>query len=88
MKEILSTLTSKGQVTIPVEVRRLLGLKTKDKIAFVIEDEGSVRLAVPRYPNIASLRGAAGSMKKPLSWPQMRQIAREDHLQAEHAKEP
>ena len=88
MKEILSTLTSKGQVTIPVEVRRLLGLKTKDKIAFVIEDEGSVRLAVPRYPNIASLRGAAGSMKKPLSWPQMRQIAREDYLQAQHAKEP
>ena len=88
MKEILSTLTSKGQVTIPVEVRRLLGLKTKDKIAFVIEDEGNVRLVVPRYSNIASLRGAAGSLREPLSWPEMRQIAREDRLQPEPTKEP
>lgn len=38
MKEILSTLTSKGQVTIPVEVRQTLGLKTGDKLAFTIED--------------------------------------------------
>ena len=88
MKEILSTLSSKGQVTIPAEVRRHLGLKTKDKLAFVIEDEGTVRLAAPRYPDVASLRGAAGSLEKPLSWPEMRQIAREDQLQAEQPKEP
>ena len=83
MKEIPATLTTKGQVTIPAEVRRHLGLKTKDKITFVIEDEGTVRLVVPRYPDIASLRGAAGSLEKPLSWPEMRQIGREDHLQPE-----
>jgi AbrB family looped-hinge helix DNA binding protein len=29
-----ATLTSKGQVTIPVEVRRKLGLKTGDRIEF------------------------------------------------------
>ena len=28
MKEIISTITSKGQVTIPAEVRNYLGLKT------------------------------------------------------------
>ncbi|MBI2864482.1 MAG: type II toxin-antitoxin system PrlF family antitoxin [Chloroflexi bacterium] len=39
MKEILSTITSKGQVTIPAEVRRHLGVNTHDKIAFVIETE-------------------------------------------------
>ncbi|NOZ28405.1 MAG: AbrB family transcriptional regulator [Chloroflexi bacterium] len=79
-KEILATITSKGQVTIPAEVRAYLGLKPRDKIAFVIEEEGTVRLAAPRYPNIASLRGAAGSLKKPLSWEEMREIGREDHL--------
>jgi len=86
MKEILATLTSKGQVTIPIEVRRHLGLKTGDQIAFAIEDEGTVRLAVPRYPDVASLRGAAGSLEEPLPWAEVRRIAREDHLQTERAE--
>lgn len=38
MKEMVTTITSKGQVTIPVAVRQSLGLKTGDKIAFTIED--------------------------------------------------
>jgi hypothetical protein len=37
-------------------------------------------LRVPRYPNITSLRGAAGSLQKPLAWRQMRQIASEDRF--------
>ena len=31
MKEILATITSKGQATLPAEVRRSLGLKKGDK---------------------------------------------------------
>jgi len=81
MKEIISTITSKGQVTLPAEVRKYLGIKTNDKIAFVIDAEGTVRIRVPRYPDIASLRGAAGTLNKPLSWQQIQQIAHEDHLQ-------
>ena len=80
MKEILSTVTSKGQVTIPVEIRQYLGIDTSDKIAFVIDDDGSVRIKIPRYPTISSLRGAAGSLKRPLSWQQMRQVAYEDRF--------
>ncbi len=40
MKEGFSTITSKGQVTIPVEIRHSLGLKTGDKVAFTVEDSG------------------------------------------------
>lgn len=43
MRAVLTILTTKGQVTIPVEVRRYLGLEPNDKVAFVIED-GDVRL--------------------------------------------
>lgn len=86
MKEILSTITSKGQVTIPAEVRKHLGVKTRDKVVFVIESEGTVRLRAPRYTSIASLRGAAGSLKKPLSFQQMRAIAHEDREKAKYGK--
>ena len=84
MREFISTITSKGQVTIPSEVRKYLRIKAKDKIAFVIDEEGTVQLRVPRYPDIASLRGAAGRLNKPLSWQEMEKIAHEDRLKAEH----
>lgn len=38
--QIEATLTSKGQITVPREVRRRLGLQTGDKLLF--EDEGEV----------------------------------------------
>ncbi|MGI5837942.1 MAG: AbrB/MazE/SpoVT family DNA-binding domain-containing protein [Chloroflexota bacterium] len=80
MKEIVSTISSKGQVTIPAEVRRHLGVDRNDKLSFIIEPDGVVRLRAPRYPDIKSLRGVAGSLEKPISWPEMREIAREDRL--------
>jgi len=38
-----STLTSKGQITIPAEVRRHLGLHPGDHMGFIVEDE-AIRL--------------------------------------------
>ena len=87
VKEIISTITSKGQVTIPVEVRRHLRLREKDKVTFILEEGGAVRLVPPHYPDIASLRGAAGSLKEPLSWQEVQEIAREDHLVSEDGEE-
>lgn len=78
MKHIVSTITSKGQVTIPAEVRRHLRIEQGDKISFVIEDEGIVRIEAPHYHNVASLQGAAGSLEKPISWEEMIRVARED----------
>ncbi|MCE2465878.1 MAG: type II toxin-antitoxin system PrlF family antitoxin [Dehalococcoidia bacterium] len=58
MKEITTTITQRGQVTIPAEVRRVLGVKPRDKVAFTIFD-GEVRLA----PALFSLESAYGSVK-------------------------
>jgi antitoxin PrlF len=80
VKSHLSTLSSKGQVTIPAEVRRHLGLKKGERILFVIEPEGGVRLVVPEYPTIDSLRGIAGTLPHPMSWSEVKAIAREDHV--------
>ena len=80
MRQIVSTVTSKGQVTIPADVRKHLGIKQGDKLSFVIEDHGAVRIERPRYRDVASLRGAAGSLGKPLSWKETLGTAREDHI--------
>jgi len=87
MKEINSTITSKGQVTIPAEVRRHLGVDKGDKLTFVIDDDGGVALRIPQFSDVASLAGAAGSLNERLSWDQMREIAREDRFDTKHAGE-
>ena len=38
MNETITRITSKGQVTVPVVIRRALGLKPRDRIAFSLED--------------------------------------------------
>ncbi|MGH2532214.1 MAG: AbrB/MazE/SpoVT family DNA-binding domain-containing protein [Thermomicrobiales bacterium] len=80
MRTIHSTLTSKGQVTLPSEVRRHLGVAAHDKLAFVIDDDGTVRVETVLYPTLESIRGAAGSLKHPLSWDEVMHIAHEDHV--------
>jgi AbrB family looped-hinge helix DNA binding protein len=60
VKETITTINSKGQITIPVEILKYLGLDIGDKIAFVIDSEGIVQVKVPRYSESGSLRGAAG----------------------------
>lgn len=44
MREIISSVTSRGQVTIPARVRRHLGLNIPGRIAFIPQDDGQVGL--------------------------------------------
>jgi len=39
MQEYETTVTEKGQVTIPQEIRRLMGLQPRDKVRFEVEGE-------------------------------------------------
>jgi antitoxin PrlF len=37
-----STISSKGQITVPLEIRRRLGLKEGDRVEFVIQDDWTI----------------------------------------------
>jgi antitoxin PrlF len=39
MHEHLTVVTRRGQVTIPAEIRKALGIKEGDKVAFVLEEK-------------------------------------------------
>jgi len=58
MKESLATITAKGQVTIPAEIRKALGLKPRDKVAFTFE-QGEVKFE----PASSALRAGFGAVK-------------------------
>lgn len=64
MQEFTSKVTRKGQVTIPVEIRRHLGIKPADNVAFVVDAAGRVELRSAKY-TVASIRGIVPALKDP-----------------------
>ena len=61
VQTIDAAVTAAGEVVLPPEIRRLLGLTGEARIRFVVDDE-SVRLTVPRrrYPH--TLESVFGSL--------------------------
>lgn len=76
MREYFTKLTSSGQATVPIEVRRHLGIRPGDRIAFGIGDDGRVQLRPAPQPTIESIRGAAGTVPQQLAWDEMLDAAR------------
>jgi len=62
-----ATVTSKGQVTIPVNVRNQLGLSTGDRIEFILNDETGRYEVVPATRSVTALKGIIRKPAKPVS---------------------
>ncbi|MCB8814296.1 AbrB/MazE/SpoVT family DNA-binding domain-containing protein [Desulfosporosinus shakirovi] len=61
-KQLLSgKLTSKGQLTIPVELRTLLNIKEGDRLAFVLDESEKIIEVQPKTKK--SIRGVMGALK-------------------------
>lgn len=86
MKEVVATMTSKGQLTVPAEVRKRLGLKAGDVVIFVLGEEGGVTLRVPHYPDVASTLGAAGGLPEPRAWEEIERVVEEERAEAWRAR--
>ncbi len=67
---MITTITSKGQVTIPKAVRDLLKVKAGDQVDFTIDKDGSVRLLVVGA-SISRLKGMAPKPEKPVTIAEM-----------------
>lgn len=56
MGEIVAKVTSKGQVTLPAELRERLGIEAGDHVHFVEQPDGSFTLKV-RSGSLSDLKG-------------------------------
>ena len=66
----MSTLTRKGQTTIPLKVRNHLKLRAGDKIEFVIQRDGTVVIA-PKKIDVRELRAILAPVRRRLTIEQM-----------------
>lgn len=65
-----ATVTSKGQITIPVEVRRSLGLMPGSRVSFVRLDSGAYEL-LAATGTVRSLKGCVAAPETPVTLEQM-----------------
>ena len=61
-----STITTKGQTTIPADIRRQLHLKTGDKVRCFVTETGTIKL-VPLKGSIRNLKGMLPKPKRSVS---------------------
>ena len=81
-----STLTSKGQITIPQSVREALGLQAGDKVDFVREEPGTYKIVAVRK-DAKALRGRfAGRVARPVSIEQMAEAVATEVVQRAQRK--
>ena len=65
-----ATLTGKGQITIPVEVREALRLDSGDRVEFVEVEPGRFEI-VPATRSVTALKGIFGKSKRTVSIEEM-----------------
>lgn len=71
----IAKITSKGQITIPREIRELLNLNAGDSISFITDAEGRVTFT-PARKSITSLKGIVPKPDKPVSLEDMKSTIR------------
>jgi len=67
---VSSTITSKGQTTIPLAIRNFLSLHVGDRIDFIPQKDGKVLLS-PAKIDVSELKGILPKPKKPVSIEEM-----------------
>jgi AbrB family looped-hinge helix DNA binding protein len=68
--ERVTTVTSKGQVTIPTELRRALNIKPRDRVSFELVD-GEIRLR-PSKSVVETTYGAVTPTSRPEDFHKLR----------------
>jgi len=79
MRELTTKVTSGGRITIPAEVRQILGLKPGDRVALVIASEGVPTVFLRRARSVADDSfGVFAAGAGPPNLDEARRVVRED----------
>lgn len=75
-EEFTSSVSPKGQITLPAEIRRRLGIKPKGRVVITIKD-GVVMIA-PLTSRLERYFMSAPALKRPMSWSELTEAAHEE----------
>lgn len=69
----VATMTSKGQITVPIDVRKELKIEAGSKIEFIPDGEGAFRI-VPKRLSVMDLLGSISANGKAVSVEEMNDV--------------
>lgn len=73
-REFIATVTSKGQVTIPAQIREELGISAQDKIIFRLGNDAKVE--IERLPlTLEEAYGSVAPLRQPADFAELHRIA-------------
>jgi AbrB family looped-hinge helix DNA binding protein len=76
MKELYTSVTRKGQITLPAEIRRLLNVKEGDRIAVSLlapSDDGELKAIIKPVRSVTEMTfGAVPPLKRPEDFDELR----------------
>lgn len=75
--EYTMNVTSKGQVTIPLAVRRMLGIRRNSKVTFRVQ--GDTVTIEPAEYSLESVFGAVTPLARPEDFERLAQVAFDEH---------
>jgi len=70
---ITTTMTSKGQITLPVHIRKAVKLKTGDKFYFTLNQNEDSFVIIPN--KLKTLDQLQGIFKKPANTPEIEDLS-------------
>lgn len=76
MPRYTSSVSPKGQVTIPADIRKRFGIDPKDRVSFEIRDDDIIVKLLPSV--VDPLYGSVPPLREPLTTKQLRAIMREE----------
>lgn len=81
--DVAARVTSKGQITIPKEVRNALGINEGDQVVFRVEENHAV---LARTPHLLDLAGVVEvpAAKRGVPWDSVRDATRRARVEARH----
>jgi antitoxin PrlF len=71
---ITATITAKGQITIPAEIRQALGLDAGDQISFEELEPGKYAFVPAQKRSVTVLKGMFGKAKRRVSIKEMNAV--------------
>lgn len=71
-----ATMTSKGQITIPIEVRIEMGIHAGDRVEFVLNEDTGRFEVIPATVPVQALKGIVPKPKRPVSISDMNEAIR------------
>ena len=80
-----ATLTSKGQITIPADVRRILNVQSGDRVEFVQVEPGRFEL-VAATQSVRDLKGLFGNATRTVTIDEMNHMIAESAARAGQRK--